>query len=313
MNISAKTLVHAASMPIARHAVRTFSTTHRGLFRELEIHTDGTLTDEHRSELGELTAGMAFRFVEPEERRVILEKRIKGYPDIQSLMSGRGYFSKMELPMVSSEPYFYFDSDIVWLRPCRNLIGDGSQNLFSTETWTWYPGIRKVGVWARSGIPRRVNSGFYFLKDCFPFERMERLLSEGLYNPESAWATDQELMAFLYPCMRLYHPDDLMRSRRGMIYDLPKLEAAALHFPGRMWEPHLEQLDSVNPIAETLEARIVETDSLTMAELLRMRLTIGIAQSSWSRIFIAFYRRLRSLSFHLSRLINPLPYYPSKK
>ena len=94
---SAKTLVHAASMPIARHAVRTFCITHRDLFRELEIHTDGSLTEEHRSELGELTSGMAFRFVEPAERRVILEKRIKGYPGIQSLMSGRGYFSKMEL------------------------------------------------------------------------------------------------------------------------------------------------------------------------------------------------------------------------
>jgi hypothetical protein len=294
MRISAKTLVHAASMPIARHAVRTFCITHQGLFRELEIHTDGSLTDEHRSELGELTAGMEFRFVEPSERRVILERRIKEYPAIQSLMSGRGYFSKMELPMVSSEPYFYFDSDIVWLRPCRNLIGDGSLNLFSTETWTWYPGIRKELSWARASVPRRVNSGFYYLADPFPFERMERLLTQKMYDPEAPYATDQEIMAYLFPEMRLYHPDDLMRSRRGMIYDLHQLRATALHFPGSMWEPHLRQLNGFRPASQPKEVRFANTAPLSLLEILRMRVTIGVAGSRWWRLPVLWGRAIRA-------------------
>jgi hypothetical protein len=297
MNISVKTLVHAASMPIAQHAVRTFCITHQGLFRELEIHTDGSLTDEHRSELGELTAGMAFRFVEPVERRVILEKRIKGYPAIQSLMSGRGYFSKMELPMVSSEPYFYFDSDIVWLRPCRNLIGDGRQNLFSTETWTWYPGIRKELSWARANVPRRVNSGFYYLADPFPFERLERLLTQKMYDPEAPYATDQEIMAFLYPRMRLYHADDLIRSRRGIMYDLPKIKAAAIHFPGKMWESHLDIIKAFHPLSPANEVpipRLVDSVPLKLSEIIRMRGTIALAQTKCTRFPIELYRSLRA-------------------
>lgn len=294
MRISAKTLVHAASMPIARHAVRTFCITHQGLFRELEIHTDGSLTDEHRSELCELTAGMAFRFVEPAERRVILEKRIKGYPAIQSLMSGRGYFSKMELPMVSSEPYFYFDSDIVWLRPCTNLTGNGSQNLFSTETWTWYPGIRKELSWARASVPRRVNSGFYYLADPFPLEKLEKLLSEKLYDHQAPYATDQEIMAYIFPEMHLYHHDDLMRSRRGMIYDLHQLQATALHFPGSMWEPHLRQLNGFRPASQPKEVRYANTAPLSLLEILRMRVTIGVAGSSWSRLPVLWGRAIRA-------------------
>jgi len=292
--IVAKTLVHAASMPIARHAVRTFCITHRDLFRELEIHTDGSLTEEHRSELGELTSGMAVRFVEPMDRQVILEDRIKGYPAIQSLMSGRGYFSKMELPMVSSEHYFYFDSDIVWLRPCPNLTGDGRQNLFSTETWTWYPGIRKEISWARASVPRRVNSGFYYLADPFPFERLERLLTQKMYDPGAPYATDQEIMAFLLPEMRLYHPDDLMRSRRGMIYDLHQLEAAALHFPGSMWEPHLNQINGFRPASQPKEVRYANTAPLRLLEILRMRLTIGVAGSRWSRLPVRWGRAIRA-------------------
>lgn len=298
MTIPAKTLVHKASMPVARHAVRTFCATNREFFSELEIHTDGSLSEADLEELSVMAGGMPFRFVGPSERRVKLDSLVGEFPKTKAFLTGMGYSSKMELPMVSGEKYFYFDSDIVWLRPCWNLAGDGLRNLFSTETWTWYPGIRKAAEWARSGIPRRVNSGFYFLKDSFPFDRMELLLSKGLYDPGSAWATDQEIMAYLYPRMRLYHPDDLMRSRRGMIYDLSKLKAAALHFPGRMWEPHLGQLDSLHPVAETHEVRFVETVSLNMPELLRMRLTIAVAQSSWSRIFIAAYRRIRSFLCH---------------
>jgi hypothetical protein len=294
--IVAKTLVHAASMPIARHAVRTFCITHRGLFRELEIHTDGTLTEEHRSELGELTAGMAYRFVEPDERRDTLESKIGGFPEILSLMSGRGYFSKMELPMVSSEPYFYFDSDIVWLRPCTNLTGDGSQNLFSTETWTWYPGIRKELSWAQASVPRRVNSGFYYLAVPFPFERLERLLIQKMYDPEAPYATDQEIMAYIFPEMRLYHSDDLMRSRRGMIYDLHQLQATALHFPGSMWEPHLLQLNGFRPASQPKEVRYANAAHLSLLEIIRMRVSIGVAASKWSRLPVLWGRAIRARS-----------------
>lgn len=294
MVIPAKTLIHKASMPIARHAVRTFCATHRDYFRELEIHTDGSLTEAERNELSVMAWGMPFRFVEPQERRGELDRLIGNFPATKAFLNGQGYRSKMELPIISREPYFYFDSDIVWLRSCGNLTGNGLENLFSTETWTWYPGIRHDLSWTRANIPRRVNSGFYYLADPFPFDRMERLLTGNLYNPEAPYATDQEIMAFLYPGMLLYHPDDLMRSRRAIVYDLRHLKAVALHFPGRMWEAHLDQLDILQPAAETAAVRFVRAVSLKITELLRMHLAIGIAQSAWSRLFILMYRKIRA-------------------
>jgi len=61
----------------------------------------------------------------------------------------------------------------------------------------------------------------------FPFTRMEGLLKEGLYDPAADCSTDQEIMAYLYPSMELYHHEDIMRSRRGRIYDLKNLDAIA--------------------------------------------------------------------------------------
>lgn len=292
----AKILIHRASMPIGRHAVRTFVLGHAGLFRELEIHSDGSLDDEDRHVLSKMAAGMPLRFVEPEERRAVMEPLLGDYPRTKAFLDGSGYRSKMELPVVATESYFYFDSDIVWLRPCSNLLGDGTRNLFSTESWTWYPGIRKPVIWARERVPRRVNSGFYFLKDPFPFERMERLLSEGLYDPAAPLATDQELMAFLYPSMLLYHAEDLMRSRRGIIYDVLKLDATALHFPGKMWEPHLTQIEQFvsGKCPEQLRPRLVDTIPLGIREIFKMRATLAIAQAAWARRPAESYRRIRA-------------------
>jgi hypothetical protein len=293
----AKILIHKASMPVARHAVRTFTHGHARLFRELEIHSDGSLSDGDRRELSKLATGMPLSFVEPEDRRVMMEPLLGDYPRTKAFLDGWGYRAKLELPLVATEPYFYFDSDIVWLRPCSNLVGDVTRNIFSTESWTWYPGIRKSAVWVKSGIPRRVNSGFYFLKDPFPLGRMERLLSEGLYEPGDSWATDQEIMAFLFSSMLLYHPDDLMRSRRGMIYNLSNLKAAALHFPGRMWEPHLDQMEQLLPVTASEEfplPRLLDSAPLGFAEILRMQGTMALAESKWARIPAEVYRRLRA-------------------
>jgi len=281
-------------MPIARHAVRTFCSTHRDCFSELIIHTDGSLTNEDRHDLSSMTEGMPFRFVEPWQRRQMIDQICIDFPRTRAFLDGNGYRAKMEIPVVEQKPYFYFDSDVVWLQTCTNLLGDGTINLFSTESWTWYPGIRKASVWAKSGIPRRVNSGFYFLKDPFPFDRMERLLSAGLYEPEAPWATDQEIMAFLYPAMRLYHQDDLMRSRRGIIYNLVNLKAGSLHFPGRMWETHLAQIATLHPTTLPREIRITDPIPLVMSEIMRMKIMLSTAQARWSRGPVEIYRRIRA-------------------
>jgi hypothetical protein len=139
-----------------------------------------------------------------------------------------------------------------------------------------------------------VNSGFYYLADLFPFERLERLLIHKMYDPEAPYATDQEIMAYIFPEMRLYHPDDLMRSRRGMIYDLHQLQATALHFPGSMWEPHLGQIEALRPTLLPRLVRIAEPIPLGIIEITRMKIIIATAQARWSRCPLEIYRRVRA-------------------
>ena len=292
--IIAKTLVHKASMPIAEHAVRTFACTHWDKCI-LEIHSDGSLNSEEENKLLNAAGSMGVTIVRPVDRASLLEDRLKAFPLTRALVSRGGYFSKLELPITEETPFFYFDSDIVWLRPADSLKPLTQKSIFSTESWTWYYGMKNPNQWIRERVPRRVNSGFYFMNEEFPFTRMEGLLKEGLYDPAADCSTDQEIMAYLYPSMELYHHGDIMRSRRGRIYDLKNLDAIALHFPGRMWEPHLDQLSSFVPQIISQKIRRRKTKPLSFLEIGKMNFLQWIEQSPTAKIPISLYRKSRSL------------------
>jgi len=281
-------------MPIAEHAVRTFALTHRGKC-VLEIHTDGSLdhNDEHR--LLAKAYGIKATIMQPKDRASRLEELLKGFPLTRMLVSRGGYFAKLELPITGEYPFFYFDSDIVWLKAAQDLAGCKEPNAFSTESWSWYYGLRKPQVWIRERIPRRVNSGFYYLGQPFPFERMEHVLSEGLYDPDAESSTDQELLAFLYPKMEMYHPHDFRRSRRGRHYDLESLDAVALHFPGRMWEPQLDEIRDFIPKQAPGTIRRERSVPLGITEIVRMRCYRNLERASWARFPLRIYRGLRTL------------------
>jgi hypothetical protein len=280
MKSLAVTLVHKASMPIGVHAVKSFARHFADRYR-LEIHTDGSPDAEDQAALLASADAMEVRVVTPEQRAPLLDERLHAYPNTRSLLDGVGYNAKLELPMVLEPPYFYFDSDIVWLRPVANLEPADMPNAFSTESWTWYNGVAKPDEWIRQRIPRRVNSGFHFLSQPFPFDRMEDMLARGLFDPTIRYNTDQEIMAYLYPEMALYHPDDLKRSRRANHYDLAKDTAAAVHFPGGMWLAHLEQMPLLESQKgrEPVEIRYEQAVPLTHAELLRMRFQVKASDS----------------------------------
>jgi len=274
----AVTLVHKAAMQIAVPAVSSFARHFADCYR-LEIHTDGSPDAEDEAALLNAAGGMEARIVMPGQRAPLLEARLKGYPKTRELLDGVGYNAKLELPMVVEPPYFYFDSDIVWLRPVANLEPLGKPNAFSTESWSWYNGVSKPGEWIRQGIPRRVNSGFHFLGQPFPFDRMEDMLERGLFDPGIRYNTDQEIMAYLYPEMVMYHPEDLKRSRRAIRYELAGETAAAMHFPGGMWLGHLNQLPALTSQAgrEPAQIRYQEAVPLTHLELLRMRAQVKVS------------------------------------
>lgn len=276
----AVTLVHKAAMPIAVPAVQSFARHFSSRYR-LDIHTDGSPDHTDECELLRAAEGLDARIVRPDDRAEILEARLKDRPHTRALLDGVGYNAKLELPMVIDPPYFYFDSDIVWLRPVSKLRPQEAPNAFSTESWSWYNGVAYESEWIRSRIPRRVNSGFYHLGEPFPFDRFETMLEQGLFDASLKYNTDQEIMAYLFPEMEMYHPGDLKRSRRGMRYDLSTEPAAALHFPGGMWREHLDQMPLLASHAgrEAVQVRYQAAVPLTRAELLRMRLQVSISDS----------------------------------
>lgn len=291
---TAATLVHKGAMPIGVHAVRSFARHFTGSHR-LDIHTDGSPDTADEARLLEAAAGMEARIVRPADRRPLLDERLATHPRTRALLDGIGYFAKMELPMAATGPYFYFDSDIVWLRPVSNLRPPQARNAFSTESWSWYNGVAKDRLWIRAKTPRRVNSGFYYLSGPFPFPKMEDMLATGMFDPTRRYNTDQEIMAYLFNDMELYHPDDLKRSRVRVRYDMASEPAAALHFPGGMWRDHLDQMEALHhqtsrsPSCIRYEAPV----PLSRAELLRMRLCVAASDSPLLQHAINRLRTLR--------------------
>lgn len=277
---SAVTLIHKGAMDIGVHAVATFrrhfSKTHR-----LDIHNDGSLDESDLEILREAADGMEIRMIGPADRKPILQERLAAFPKIRSMLDGCGYFAKLELPMCIPRPFFYFDSDIVWLRSADSLVPPDHPNAFSTESWSWYNGVAKDSEWIRERIPRRVNSGFYYLSEEFPFARMESMLERGLFDPTLPYNTDQEIMAYLFPNMALYHPVDLKRSRRGIRYDFATEPCAALHFPGQMWRSHLDDIHRISRLPEKppLGIRYEPAVPLSRLELLDMRLRVRVSDS----------------------------------
>jgi hypothetical protein len=291
----ATTLVHQAAMPIGVHAIRSFARYFSGSHR-LEIHTDGSPDEGDEKELLRCAAGMEARIVRPAERRPRLDERLACFPKTRALMDGAGYFAKLELPMVWDGPRFYFDSDIVWLRPVANLVPPSRPNAFSTESWSWYNGVAKDRLWIEARTPRRVNSGFYYVGEPFPFERMEAMLERGMFDPTIPYNTDQEIMAYLYPDMEYYHPEDLKRSRVRVRYDLATESAVALHFPGGMWKEHLDQMEAVHrqPSGGAVDIRYQPAVPLDKLELVRMRMSVRASNSPLLREGINRLRTLRS-------------------
>ena len=289
------TLVHKDAMPIAVHSVASFARNFAGRGYRLEIHTDGSPDGADEAALLAQAKGMDAGIVGLADRGERLASRLHDYPMTAALIARRGYFTKLELPMYLNAPYFYFDSDIVWLRGTDRLVPPDGSNAFSTETWSWYHGLRDDAKWLANNTPRRVNSGFYHVSRDFPFEKMEAMLREGLFDPEIPYNTDQEIMAYLYPDMVHYHIDDFKRSRVGVVYDLGRENCAALHFPGGMWREHLEQIRSLpnRPPLPPVPLRFTHTTKLSAWELFRMRKSISLAKLRLLKGPIATFRKLR--------------------
>jgi hypothetical protein len=291
---TALTLVHKGAMEIATFSIYSFARNFGGTHR-LQIHSDGSLDGWDLELLMKAAIGLEAEIILPKDREPVVSSRLERFPETAALVKRRGYFTKLELPIFQDGPFFYFDSDVILLSPISNLIPPSGGSAFSTEAWSWYFGICHDSMWIREKTPRRVNSGFYHVSVPFPFERMEALLERKMFDPNIPGNSDQEIMAYLYPDMLIYHPDDVKRSRVGKLYDLANLDAAALHFPGRMWKGHLDQIERLGafPPRASRTLRFIDSESLTHLELIRMRTYMSLANSAAARAPIRMLRRLR--------------------
>jgi hypothetical protein len=293
---TAVTLVHQGAMPIALHAVRTFARNFSGT-HHLRIHSDGSLDASDEAALLAAAGAMPAVIVRPEDRGPLVAQRTTPYPKIRALLARGAYFTKLQIPVCEEVPYFFFDSDIVWLAPVGNLRPSRAPNAFSTESWSWYNGVADETAWIRNRVPRRVNSGFYYLAEEFPFARMEEMLTKGHFDPALPDNTDQEIMAYLYRNMEYYHPDDLKRSRVGRIYPLATETCAALHFPGRMWRNHLGQMDDLanHPIHPVQTIRYQAAVPLTWFEFFKMRAFMAVCTLRCIQELLNMLRRIRNI------------------
>ena len=279
--LKATTLVHKGALEIATHSIRTFahffSETHT-----LNIHTDPSIDlNDHKILLG-AAKEIEAKIITANERENTINNILIRYPKTKAFLNRTSYFAKLEIPMMEEKPYFFFDSDVIWLRHATNLEPQKKPNAFSTESWTSYNGIAKPKHWIRAKVPRRINSGFHYISQDFPHQKLEDLLAHGMFDKTSNYAGDQEIFAYLFNEMEYYHPKDLRRSRVGSIYNLTEESCAAIHFAGRMWRPHLDQIKQLPGLTNKPSSKIryLPSVNLTSAELIQMRVKLKLGKSS---------------------------------
>ncbi len=291
----AKVLVHHGGVEIGRAAVRTFDLNCIEPYN-LEIHSDGSLTAQDQNALlGEISLRPA-RLVLPEERAPRIEERTRNCPKVRKMLEKGGHFHKISVAISAEGPYFFFDSDILWVNKFKGVLPESRLNAFSLDPWSWYFGSAKRREWVKRGIPMRVNSGFYFLGETFPVEKLEKAISDGHYDPEARDATDQEIFAYLFPDLEYYDPGAFVKTRAGIRYPLDTSTAVALHFAGGHWKDRLPELAAFYPKASLSVKKVSYRPArpITYLEIVRMLLYRFLIRNKWIFPATFLFRKLRT-------------------
>lgn len=291
--LKAITLVHKGAMEIAIHSIRTFayyfSNTHH-----LVIHVDPSIEKQDCGVLLEAAKGIEVKITTAAERNEKLNNTLIEYPKTKSFLNSTSYYTKLEIPLFEDYPYFFFDSDVIWLRHVIDMKPKIAPNAFSTETWTSYHGMARPHLWIKAETPQRVNSGMQYIGGEFPIQKLEYLLSQNMFDKRMQYAGDQEIFAYLYNDMEYFHPKHFKRSRVGSIYNLQNESCAALHFAGRMWRPHLDQILKIPffPEKSPLDLQFLPSEPLSTFEFIRMHLKLRMGKSKWMARPLNFYRKI---------------------
>lgn len=291
--LKAITLVHKGALEIAVQSIRSFalffSRSHR-----LIIHVDSSISIQDHPLLLQAAEGIDVKIVTPAERKEKLDELLIDFPKTRAFLDGTSFYTKLEIPIFEKSHYLFFDSDVIWLKFANNLKPRNAPNAFSTESWSAYQGILKPRRWIRAKTPRRVNSGLQYIGQGFPFQRMENFLSMNMFDKSMRSAGDQEIFAYLYNDMEYFHPGDFKRSRNGSLYEIENESCTALHFPGKMWKPHIDQIHRISNSTdkESVNLRLLPSVPFSRFEFIRMRLQIKMGESRLLARPLNFFRKL---------------------
>jgi hypothetical protein len=290
-----KFLLHKKALPIALESLRTFMICCKDPV-EVEIHSDGSLDAGDVAELARVVGRSDLKVVGPAERAPVVAERLKNFPRIAALLAKRSFFVKFEVFIFVERPFFYFDSDIVWTRPFVGLAELKDTDYFSLDPWTWYFGARQPAAWIRRQALRRLNSGFIYLRTAFPYQELEDLLAAGFFDAEDPSATDQELLAYLFPKGRMFSERSFARVRGWNLYDLAKVSSVALHYAGARWVAHIDAIRAFQPpLAETPHRILSEAGaSLSWKDFILMKLHLELTKFSLFRRLLLGFRKMRA-------------------
>ena len=285
-SFDAKTLVHKEAVPVAEQSIRTFSHCY-GSRARLEIHSDGTLSEDDIATLISAAGnGMQVCHHDTETRRRRVKELLVDRPQLLYLLDRGGYFNKMELCMV------YFDSDVIWRRPA-DLRPRGSSSAFATEHFTWYPGA-DMKSFVRERIPRRINSGVFYLVNPFPLDRFEECVSQGIINPDIPGSTDQEYFAYLFPSTEIYDARDVCRTRAGTVYDLNRSTGALMHYVSSSWKCQIEKIRDFTPSDYSMQIRLQSSVPISSMEVTYVTMYRKLWAASWVRLPAHLLRKIRN-------------------
>ena len=292
-SFDAKTLVHKAAVPVAEQSIRTFSHCY-GSRARLEIHSDGTLPEEDIARLISAAGnGMLVCHHDTETRKRRVKELLVDRPQLLSLLGRGGYFNKIELCMVAEGPFLYFDSDVIWRRP-SDLRPRGSSSAFATEHFTWYPGAN-MKSFVRERIPRRINSGVFYLLDPFPLDRLEECVRKGIINPDIPGTGDQEYFAYLFPNTEIYDTRDVCRTRAGTVYDLNRSTSLLMHYVSSSWKFQIERIRDFSPSDHFMPIRLRPSVPISSMEVTYVTMYRKLWTASWVRLPAHLLRKVRNL------------------
>lgn len=291
--ISAKILVHKVAIPVAEQSIRTFSLCY-GSGARLEIHSDGTITEDDIATLVSAARnGMQVCYHDTKTRKQRVKELLVDRPHLLSLLGRGGYFNKMELCMVAEGPFLYFDSDVIWRRP-SDLRPRVSSSAFATEHFTWYPGAN-MKSFVSERIPRRINSGVFYLGEPFPLGRFEECVRKSIINPDIPGATDQEYFAYLFPNTEIYDARDVCRTRAGTVYDLNRSTGALMHYVSSSWKCQIERIRDFSPSQESIPIRLRPSVPISSVEVTYVTIHRKLWTASWVRLPAYILRKVRNL------------------